>query len=53
MALLQTDIDQLRKVLLEHPNGLGVPQLIGMGWDKERLKNAASALKQAVCLLVE
>lgn len=46
--LLQTDIDNLRKLLLEHPDGLGVPQIVEMGWDRERLKNAASALKQAV-----
>ena len=48
MSQLQADIDSLRKLLLEHPEGLGVPQILEMGWDKERLKNAASALKQAV-----
>ncbi len=44
---LQADCENLRGLLLDNPDGLSVPTLLERGWDKERLKNAASALKQA------
>jgi DNA-directed RNA polymerase III subunit RPC6 len=46
-AQLQSDCDELRNLLLGNPDGVSVPALLEKGWDKERLKNAASALKQA------
>lgn len=47
---LQTDCENLRNQLVEHAEGLSAPKLLGMGWDKDRLRSAAAALKQAVCI---
>ena len=44
---LQGDCEKLRATLLENPDGLTAPQLLKMGWDKDRLKHAAGALRQA------
>jgi DNA-directed RNA polymerase III subunit RPC6 len=44
---LQTDCENLRAMLSKHPEGLTAPQILRLGWDKERLKHAAAALRQA------
>lgn len=44
---LQTDCDLLRSTLLKHPHGISAPELLGQGWEKDRLRSAAAALKQA------
>ena len=44
---LQADCEKLRSTLLKHPEGLTAPQLLQLGWEKERLKHAAGALRQA------
>ena len=44
---LQADCELLRSTFVKHPEGLTAPQLLKMGWEKERLKQAAGALRQA------
>lgn len=44
---LQVDCEKLRTTLAKHPEGLTAPQLLKLGWEKERLKHAAGAMRQA------
>jgi hypothetical protein len=46
---LQADCEALHGALLMHPEGLTAKYLTESGWDKDRLRSAAGALKQAVC----
>jgi DNA-directed RNA polymerase III subunit RPC6 len=44
---LQADCEALKATLSANPVGLTPSELIDLGWDKDRLRNAAGALKQS------
>ena len=44
---LQSDCDLLRSTLINNPEGISAPELLDQGWEKDRLRSAAAALKQA------